>query len=104
MHPNPLEIKPGRIFVLRCVRKSEHTIVYAPVRGRLRDTRGGVGPGEEACDALMISLRCGEAIHDPSGSREGGGGDGSGMQASHTVIVRLCPRRVLYGKFHLLGL
>ena len=26
MHPNPLEIKPGRIFILRCVRKSEHTI------------------------------------------------------------------------------
>ena len=25
MHPNPLEIKPGRIFILRCVRKSEHT-------------------------------------------------------------------------------
>ncbi|MCI6980921.1 MAG: hypothetical protein MR894_01735 [Akkermansia muciniphila] len=36
MHPNPLEIKPRRIFILRCVRKSEHTIDYK--RNRLRET------------------------------------------------------------------
>ena len=33
MYQNPLEIKPGRFFILSCVRKSEHTIA------RARDTR-----------------------------------------------------------------
>ena len=39
MHPNPLEIKPGRIFILRCVRKSEHSILTALERLGLVSSR-----------------------------------------------------------------
>ena len=63
--------------------------VAAAVRGGLRDARGGVGSGEGACDALMVGLRGDEAIHDPSGCREGGGGDGFAVQSGHAVIVSI---------------
>ena len=63
--------------------------VAAAVRGGLRDARGGVGSGEGAGDALMVGLRGDEAIHDPSGCREGGGGDGFGVQSGHGVIVSI---------------
>ena len=61
--------------------------VAAAVRGGLRDARGGVGSGEGAGDALMVGLRGDEAIHDPGGGREGGGGDGFGVQTCHAVIA-----------------
>ena len=63
--------------------------VAAAVRGGLRDARGGVGSGEGAGDALMVALRGDEAIHDPSGCREGGGGDGFAVQSGHAVIVSI---------------
>ena len=63
--------------------------VAAAVRGGLRDARGGVGSGEGAANAAVIGLRGDEAIHDPGGGREGGGGDGFAVQAGHGVIVSI---------------
>ena len=63
--------------------------VATAVRGGLRsnNARGGKGSGEGAGDALMVALRGDEAIHDPGGCREGGGGDGFGVQTCHAVIA-----------------
>ena len=63
--------------------------VAAAVRGDLRDARGGVGSGEGAANAAVIALRGDEAIHDPGGCREGGGGDGFAVQSGHGVIVSI---------------
>ena len=63
--------------------------VAAAVRGDLRDARGGVGSGEGAANAAVIALRGDEAIHDPGGCREGGGGDGFAVQSGHAVIVSI---------------
>lgn len=37
----------------------------------------------------MVGLRGDEAIRDPSGGREGGGGDGFAVQSGHVVIVSI---------------
>ena len=63
--------------------------VAAAVRGSQRDTCNGVSSGEGTGDALMVGLRGDEAIHDPGGGREGGGGDGFGVQARHAVIASI---------------
>ena len=63
--------------------------VAAAVRGGPGDARGGVGSGEGAANAAVIALRGDEAIHDPSGGREGGGGDGFAVQSGHGVIVSI---------------
>ena len=63
--------------------------VAAAVRGGPGDARGGVGSGEGAANAAVIALRGDEAIHDPGGCREGGGGDGFGAQSGHGVIVSI---------------
>ena len=59
------------------------------VGGLRSNARGGKGSGEGAGDALMVGLRGDEAIHDPGGGREGGGGDGFGVQARHAVIASI---------------
>ena len=50
-----------------------------------------VSSGDFVGDAAVVSLRgCGdEAIQDPGGGREGGGGDGFGVQARHAVIASI---------------
>ena len=63
--------------------------VAAAVRGGPGDARGGVGSGEGAANAAVIALRGDEAIHDPGGGREGGGGDGFAVQSGHGVIVSI---------------
>ena len=62
------------------------------VEGRVIDrggavAGGGVGSGERLGDALMVALRGDEAVHDPSGCREGGGG--FAVQSGHGVIVSI---------------
>ena len=75
-------------FLLQCIWNLAAPLAAA-VRGGLRDARGGVGSGEGAANAAVIALRGDEAIHDPGGCREGGGGDGFAVQSGHAVIVSI---------------